>query len=146
MEAHTPAGHIIEIFTGADGVLRMPHTIRKGKAAEALPIHAGINVASQTKQGATIDYLHRLFNHAPVEKIIKTLKATEGYRPPEGKIESHHCTACAQGNARKLGLRHTVLGCACHTSTTEHPVYSGTLDMRDLTAEMECAAAGVAHQ
>ena len=143
MEAHTPAGHIIEIFTGADGVLRMPHTIRKGKAAQALPIHAGINVASQTKQGATIDYLHRLFNHAPVEKIIKTLEATEGYRPPEGKIESHHCTACAQGNARKLGLRHTVLGCACHTSTTERPIYSSTLDMRDLTAEMECAAAGV---
>ena len=99
----TPDGRKVRVTLGTDDILRLPHDLREGDDAEPLPV----NVVSQTREGVTYDYLHRLFNHASADKIHRTLGATTGIQQPKQCVKGCYCESCAQGNARSKGLRQT---------------------------------------
>ena len=111
--AYTPSGERVLLQVTHDDVLRLPHSVREGESAEQLPINT---VKAITKEGATYDFLHRLFNHANADKIHRTLGATKGFQQPERPLQSCRCDACALGNARSRGLRQH---CTMHSVYTE---------------------------
>ena len=106
--ALTPHGtHTVRIELGHDDILRMPHNVRHGKAAQPLPDVPGAVNAVRTAHGkATGMVLHRTFNHATMARIHRTLEVTRGYKPV--RFEDLHCDACAMGNlhAAAAAARH----------------------------------------
>ena len=118
-------------------VLRLPHQVRQGKDADQLPINA---VRAVTKEGATWEFLHRLFNHASADKVHRTLAVTKGFKQPEKPLESHFCEACALGNARSRGLRqHT---CVHTIFMVQEPENSGNPDPEASSDGIESFASG----
>jgi hypothetical protein len=106
--AYTPTGRRITLHIGRDNVLKLPHSLREGDAAaELLQTHQCNRVKAASKEAATAEYLHRLFNHANPDKVHRTLGATSGFKQPTAQMPGCHCEACAQGNARKRGLKHS---------------------------------------
>ena len=104
--ALTPHGsHTVRIELGHDDILRMPHEVRHGKAAQPLPDVPGAVNAVRTASGkATAAFLHRTFNHTSMARVHRTLTVTRGYKPVH--LEDLHCDACAMGNLRRRGLSH----------------------------------------
>ena len=110
LHAFTPTGQKVRVTMGLDDVLRLPHNLREGDSGQRIPI----NVVRQTKEGVSADFLHRLFNHGSAEKVHHTLGQTTGIQQPPKCSKGCFCKACAQGNARKPGLKQTAYTCLTH--------------------------------
>ena len=103
--ATTPGGeNTLTVELGDDNILRLPHTTRTGADAKPLPTNLVMAVMKRTVDGATSDYLHDLFNHAPMSRIFKTLEHTLGLKPNKSLCDPI-CWACMQAQARRRGLR-----------------------------------------
>ena len=88
--ATTPGGsHKIQLRLGLDDILRMPHGIRQGTAANRMPVLA----LRRSAGDGTYMFLHMVFNHSSAERIFRTLEATNGYKAV--RLKPCHCQWCA---------------------------------------------------
>jgi hypothetical protein len=101
----------LRVELGDDDILRLPHTIRKGKAATPLPVHTvaqrsgtAVMAVHRTPLQLNSAVLHDVFLHRGAEKINRTLQNTKGYEPI--RLVDEHCDICAKIKARRRGLSH----------------------------------------
>ena len=89
-----------------DDVIRLPHNIRAGANAVALPhTPAASNVlaARRTIEETNSCILHDIFSHRNMEKLYRTLLNTVGFEAI--RLPDMFCDTCAQMKPKTRGFR-----------------------------------------
>ena len=87
---------------GDDDIVRIPHSVRRGKDAPPMPVLA-VNKRHMSNPDSVL--VHVIFNHCSAERIYRTLQVTKGYKAV--RMPHCPCKSCSLANARRRGLRHT---------------------------------------